>query len=532
MRARGLSGAGAFFALLVTYGAFLAFTQGTWLLGGGVWAEGATNYWPNAHSPEWTARLFATDSGYIPLPQRLIALAGGAMPARLWPWWLSAASYIGACALVALFASRRFRPLVPDDRMRLLAAMALLLAMDFQTANFINFIYLATLPVAALTALAMCERPGSVAVPKWAWLVPLLCLSKPAVLAVVPAMLLAALRPDSRWRRITLATLLVAAVQLARMATSHAGGTMASHLPFTLAQKAAGAVTLAFGFLAEFTVPPLAPAAGKVVLGVVLAAGLGWIAWRGTAPVRALIICGALLVAGNMALVAFTLPDDWLAVPRLNGFDLMRQNMPALIGAALVVLGAVQTLPERLGLGVFAGWCLTLLLLAIPINARGWQTGLASQWQALGTAIDAGTTPLCVPVDPAGWVYGRGCRSLGAGYQPGLTLAYTGAATRTALAARPALSGRTLIAFGLMAKPVSMMPVRAQATLVLRDGRRVPLTLVASLPAGGGLAMFTTGSPLAAADVQQAAISFDALVVLGRYTVYTPGQPVTAWFGD
>ena len=46
--------------------------QPNWVLGGGMWAKMATNYFTNANAPSYLQKFFATDAGYIPVPQRQI----------------------------------------------------------------------------------------------------------------------------------------------------------------------------------------------------------------------------------------------------------------------------------------------------------------------------------------------------------------------------------------------------------------------------------------------------------------------------
>ncbi|NKC48732.1 hypothetical protein HED54_12175 [Ochrobactrum anthropi ATCC 49188] len=58
-------------------------------IGGGMWAEMATNYYPNANASSFVQKLLSTDAGYIPAPQRLIALVGNQLnlPAATIPYF-------------------------------------------------------------------------------------------------------------------------------------------------------------------------------------------------------------------------------------------------------------------------------------------------------------------------------------------------------------------------------------------------------------------------------------------------------------
>ena len=63
-----------FFLTICLYIAYQILIQSSWLFSGEMWAEMATNYFVNAQSSSYFTNFFATDTGYIPLPQRIIAL--------------------------------------------------------------------------------------------------------------------------------------------------------------------------------------------------------------------------------------------------------------------------------------------------------------------------------------------------------------------------------------------------------------------------------------------------------------------------
>ena len=528
------NGVRGFLLLLAAYGLWLALIQGAWLASGAVWAEGATNYWVAAHAADWSQRLFATDAGYIPLTQRLLALPGGWMPAAWWPWWLSAVGIVGGCALAAGITARRFRALVPSDGVRWLAALVALLVLDFETTNFINVIYLAVLPMAAVAALGL-ARPGA-APGRGGWLLPVLCLTKPGVLTVLPPLVLAAWRGGRRMRLVVLACAVVAGVQLARIALSHGAGAMPQHMVFSLPARGVGAGVLSLGFLTAAVVPggALLPPMAKVVAGAMLVL---WIARRarlGEASERALILCGALVLAGNFALLALTLGDDWLGQPRLAGLFLIRQNLPAFLGAELIVLGLAGGMGAR-GPAAFAVWAAAIV--AVVISPLRHDSNIApdihdaylapvSQWGPLADEIDARVHPLCVPIDPAGWVLGYGCRSLTPGFGPGLRARFAGPPLTQVLLPEPPLAGRQLVSLAVIARPLAA-PVQVIAHLHLRNGGVVAGAPVAALPARGGLLLFPLRAPIA--DIAAVDVRFSAPVQLARDAA---GTVVAGWFGD
>ena len=99
------------FAVAITfYCVYLALVQSSWVLGGGMWAEMASNYYPNSISDSLWTRLFATDFGYVPLPQRLIGIVGSSfnLPAAAIPYFYTWSAVILTGAMVGSFCLRPF----------------------------------------------------------------------------------------------------------------------------------------------------------------------------------------------------------------------------------------------------------------------------------------------------------------------------------------------------------------------------------------------------------------------------------------
>ena len=142
--------------------------------------------WPptyaNAQAPSLVARLMSTDAGYIPLPQRLLALLFHAPGAtrlqhsiRLQLDRDPAHRGHGGELLPG-----PFRRVVQSDGLRLLVALSVLALADYETRTFINFTYFAAFFILILSALALVSDKMD-APPGWAWLTPVLMISKPAV---------------------------------------------------------------------------------------------------------------------------------------------------------------------------------------------------------------------------------------------------------------------------------------------------------------------------------------------------------------
>ena len=161
-----------YFALCIAlYVCYLLAMQPALLLDGEMWAEMATNYYANAQAPSLVARLMSTDAGYIPLPQRLLALLfhALALPASSIPYAYSWTAILLTAAMVGSFCLGPFRRVVQSDGLRLLVALSVLALADYETRTFINFTYFAAFFILILSALALVSDKMD-APPGWAWL--------------------------------------------------------------------------------------------------------------------------------------------------------------------------------------------------------------------------------------------------------------------------------------------------------------------------------------------------------------------------
>jgi hypothetical protein len=416
-----------FIATILGYIIFLILTQASWVLGGEMWAEMSTNYFINASAPSIFDRLFSTDAGYIPLPQRMIALLGAEMKlsAAITPYYYTWTAIILTSAMVGSFCLRPFRKVVWNDYLRFFASASVLIVADFETRTFINFTYFATFFIAVVTALAFVEREKEI--PGWSWFIPFLMLSKPAVLTVIPAMLLVSIVSGRRFRLITLSVIILCLAQGIRMVASHSGGTFAASSDFSIFEKITAAALYSFGFLANFVLGRafLVSPHIKVASGTLLFLALLYVIYSRKSNSSALIIIGLSILSANFLLNAIALSDTWnINLKILNDIPLYRHNIASFFGSILIIIGLIQEFSifltikmkkHHLIIGptlfltwfVISGWIAYFGLNRVPQVP----VLLNSQWQPLAAAVDA-NGPLCVPIDPFGWVYGRSCRLL------------------------------------------------------------------------------------------------------------------------
>ena len=208
-----------FSAILFCMGYSLALEPG-WVLSGEMWDEMATNYFPNAQASSYITKLFSTDAGYIPLLPRLLALIANqfSLPAASVPYFYTWSAIICTGIILGSFCLQPFRVLIKSDALRFLTVVCIVMTADFQTRLFINFTYFSAFFVTIVTALALTER--SAEIPRWAWFIPILMVSKPAVLAALPAMICVALVSQPRFRWITMVSFVLCIGQIMQIAIS------------------------------------------------------------------------------------------------------------------------------------------------------------------------------------------------------------------------------------------------------------------------------------------------------------------------
>lgn len=511
-----------FLAIVLLYPVFLLAVNPYGMLGGQMWAEMATNYYVNGSSPSWWTRLFATDAGYIPLPQRLIVALGEmlSVPPVSVPYFYTWSASVLLGAMVASFSLPVFRAVMRSDLVRATVCVILLLTIDFETRTFINFTYFGAFVAVILSALAITR--GEHGVPKWAWVLPVIVLSKPAVLAVLPAMVLAALVSGVRFRLITALSVLVGLVQVVRLLASRAEGTFQQSTNPSLLEKLSATVTYFFALPTAFVNGATNNAlnAGSISLGLlfVILAGAVFIARSERNYV--LILTSTLVIFFSVLLNAMTQYDRWnMDMARLAGPNIHRDVIIPFISFVLIMAAVVHDFGSRLSRGhqTIAG-AMTAVVLALWFFGAGWYTTSTalntrpvsphmgnSHWHQLSDDLDANDDPLCIPVDPYPWIMGRNCAAIGdipafGGYVPVDTVSGQ-------VRLPPDLADRTLVSLGVLARPPKLdNTASVSATITLRDGQQVRLSTERPLLPDGGMIMLSPTQPIAGRDIASVAV--------------------------
>jgi hypothetical protein len=527
----------------------------SWVLGGGMWAEMATNYFPNANSSSYFQKLFATDSGYIPAPQRLIALAGNVLnlPASSIPYLYTWSAIIVTGMMVGTFCLSRFRTLVKSDALRFLTAISILVVADFGTRVFINFTYFAAFFVAITTALTMVDE--SEESPWWAWFIPVLMVSKPAVLTVLPAMIFVSIIVNkSRFNWVTIATVALCMVQLSRMIVSQKTGTMSQHLEIPLSSKLMATGQYFFGLLGGYIVGPnfhLNKYSAMLAGGFFVSAS-GMTIYQLRSKANFLIIVGLSLLFFNVLLNTFALKDSW-------NTDLAQLISPpdshiivGFSGCVLVVVGMVSSLTNFVfsELKSSAVNSVVALVFAAWFAGTGWlslggkmsrEPGFPminnSQWQNMARAVDSGVSPLCVPIDPLGWMYSRDCTLLNQVWMQDFHFKQVQTINDTVmLAISPpgSISEKTLISLGVLVRPLSTQTnyVAVKAIIQLRDGSKEYYTGNRELDITGGLILLTGQDSIPIMNISSIKFIFSSPVEIALTTNELNSDPEILWMGS
>ncbi|MBF7143478.1 MULTISPECIES: hypothetical protein [Pseudomonas] len=512
-----------FFFVVILYFVYMCLMQGHLMFAGEMWAEMATNYFAVSKDGNLFQKFFELDSGYIPLLPRIIAFAGDAIgfPAASMPYFYTWTSVLLTGCIVGAFCLRPFRAVVPNDILRFFCALIILLVADYETRTFINFTYFGIFLISVVTALSLSDSNRDV--PRWCWLICFLILSKPAIVAVVPSLILAAIFAKRRFRLVATASIMLCCIQLIQMVHSHANGGFVTQINYSSFQKIDAGFRYSLGFLggmlsgkkvaAEYY-PPLIY--GSIALFMIL---LTFCLVRRRS--NSLLIIGLGLLLMNFMLNAFALSSQWnVNMENLPGVPLYRHTIVGFFGTTLIVTGWIST--------VFAADCpkfpfliswLKPLVLALWFFVSGWAAFSVnvnkavnpfafnnSKWQEMSSAIDSGA-PVCVPIDPLGWQFLRGCTDFTPNIswvaqfdyekilEPGVFIPIT---------MPQSVSDRTVMSVGVLLKPQSISKSTVQVTLVfqLKSGAKVFYSGQSELPPSGGLILLAGDKSISAQEVQ------------------------------
>ncbi len=370
------------------------------------WAEDGALWYPNAYNMGRLRPLVVPDGGYLQSFDRLVADVAVSFPLIYGPLIMTAFALAAQVLPLALLFSGRLDRLIPDDRVKLLAA-ALYVGVPYSSELHLNVTqaqwHLAL--AAALVALAATPATG-------AWrafdvgLVALSGLTGPMCLALAPVVAVRWLVTRERWVLVLLGVVAACAVVqigFLEMSGQRRGQPIGiqplMNAQFIGGQIGAGQLVGQHGYALLFGLPawhhlalPLAFTAATALLAAAAA-------WKGSLEARLLILYGALLVAAFFAgRQIFPGSGDWSVQP---GIAIRYRTVPALIFAGALVVLAVRGGWLR---WPAMGFLAVSLLVGTPVD---WfhpafaTTGFYSRARDFDHAPKG--TEITFPLNPPGW---------------------------------------------------------------------------------------------------------------------------------
>ena len=547
-----------FLLCIVSSCVYVVALQYQWLLSGAMYAEMGTNYFPKANDPSLYENLFATDAGYIPLPPRMIALLGSLLnlPASIIPYFYSGSAIVLAAVMVSTFCLRPFRILIQNDALRLLTAITIAMVADFETRTFINFSYFSAFFIATITALAFVEKNREV--PWWSWFIPLLILSKPAILATLPAMVITAMVSNRRFRNITIVSTVLGCLQIIQLFISQSNqSTIFPASDNTLLLKVTATIEYFLGFIGKIGLGPFfhkLPVSTSIYIGLVLfSLMILLILWRRKAP-GILALIGLTLIFFQSMINVFAMNVSWNQdLFHLQHFTLNRTIILMFFGMALAFSGILALFPANVAFLQRNKITLPVFLFVFWFVCSGWAIRgpkisksppfpsiHSSQWQHMSSLIDSNISPLCVPIDPLGWYYLRNCQQLNPvlNVQTPITfdsLSLKEPANSITIQIPENIMGSQLLALGIVVRPYekkSSYPTQANATFTLKNGETLSFSGERQLKFSGGLITVDTNTSIPLQAIETITLHFNHPVIVGTYFDQLEQKPAILWMGN
>jgi len=540
-----------FFFTIFVYFLFLLRYSGDWLFSGEMWAEMATNYYPNSFS-SWYNRLFAIDAGYIPFPQRIIASIGAILNIPAWfiPYFYtwSAALLLGAS--VSVFCLRSYRVVIDNDYLRCVVSIAVLMAIPWEMRIFINFTYMLSFFVGIITAAALLERQCEV--PWYAWIIPFLVLSKPAMLSTLPIIFLAAFVSKKRFRYIAVFSILAGLLQLCRLLVSHYEGFFVFTKTFTLAEKVYAASKFFFIFLASY--PPVFINDARISLyaGMFIFILIIFISIMLKRRAMSLVLIGMSFISMNSLLYCFTLSNGWNVetVYNIKYFFVSRNMGTIYVGMFFVCCGIIGMFPKELYKISIPKYVAPALFVVFFI-VSGWYRYSAiitttphfpkihgCQWQEVANDIESGKS-YYLPINPidAGspWAIGRNFDKIKNDIKLGSYLDSPILSSNAySYTKNIDLSCRVLAELGVAIKPLNQKSffVECTALVHLKDGKTISLYGQKKITTDGALLILKTNASknYANINIDSVVLQFNAPVSIAQ-SKENAGEPGILFIG-
>lgn len=535
-----------FFFVLMVYPILQLAMKPNWMLGGGIYEEASTNYFLYANSPLWSEKIFATDSGYVPLPQRLIAVLASLLrfPDISIPYYYTWGVTIITGLMGAIFCLPRFRVLVKSDFLRILTSFIILLGINFDTATFINFTYFDIVPIAFCSALALADKTQDV--PKWAWLLPLLFWAKPSVLSGLPMVCMIALISKPRFQKIAIVSALVAVIQMFTLYVHHQKGVFAFTEHYTLFEKISAVFLYFPTALSLYTLGMSSPnhkfliAVGCFVLFLI---GLFLFFYR--ARSNALLFVGLNIIFFSIVINVFAISIRYnYHMNNYNSPSFSRYDVTCFWGGILIVCGIIESLSKgmekftRLNIPYIGASLFFIWLVSTNLHNKLLQNNSVpispfignSMWLEMAPLLKETDDRLCIPVDPFPRAYGRGCEVLYSGIEP-QEASYENVpsidTTGVTVQLPQATKEGNLLYISIPARPqIGNSFVKAQIFIKMKNGSEEIFSGGRKLSIDGGVILLMSKEDIKIKDIDSMVLRTDSNVRLLFNDHISKGSPV------
>ena len=156
----------------------------------------------------------------------------------------------------------------------------------------------------------------------------------------------------------------------------------------------------------------------------------------------------------------------------------------------------------------------------------------------MADAIDSNVTPLCVPIDPLGWLYARDCKLLNpeAKIKPFRFEAVNSSGLNHVYNAKPpaSIAGKNIISLAVLVKPATprITLVNTKAIVQLKDGSSQYFTGERKLKPNGSLILLLGDNNISGNDIASVRLEFDTAVEIAITADAPDGVPAIHWMGN
>jgi hypothetical protein len=500
---------------------------------GAMWAEMAVNYFPNSKSSDLTTVFLSKDAGYIPFGLRIVSWLYDALgiSTAVIPYVYTFTAVIAAGMLVGFFCLKRFRILVESDSLRFLISIFVIFAADFETRTYINFTYFSLFFIFINVTIAFRKQLSTYVFLTF----PILIFSKPILLSVLPIIIFVFISTKRNLiQKLTFVIILFSSIiQLIAILNSNSKNAFQQDTTIQFVDKIKNTFVYFFGTFAIPLNEFFATSVGlKVLIGISFVIFCLLIAIKASNQLSFLVYFALLTLfivsLINTVAVSTTFGSNYSL---LNGMPLFRYMIPIIDVGILLLIGTMlncvylltlnsSQISTKLSWKLIGNAAVGLILIqGVFFSSKNIQEPISpalfnSQWSRMATVFDSGK-PVCIPVDPAGWTYGRQCRLLNSdfnwinfgGYEQTLVVRNE---IPFALDLPRDNNWVELQSLGILVKPLSSQNAlgSAQLDIKLNNNKNLVVKTIQRSNSSGFLLFFLLSDPVPFSDI--VSISFEA----------------------